>query len=272
MASKTLIQKYDRMLSVTNQDSELYHINQHQGQFVSISAELHSILQESILWWARSDGLFSPGLYEVSKAWGFTTEETRIPSKDELIDLLQYVRVQDIQIADKQVYVPIGTSLDFGAITKGYVADRIRGLADEYNITSGIVALGGDVFLIGTRPSGLDWKIAINDPVHDGVKMQLELHDTFVATSGVNARFFLGESGELFHHVLDPRTGRPVENDLASITVIAPSGVVAEALSTALFVMGQEDGVLFLENHEHEEWLAHVRVYWITHDGQLLNW
>ena len=133
-------------------------------------------------------------------------------------------------------------SMDFGGVLKGFAADKVRKIANNYGIKSGIVNLGGNVCLIGSK-KGKPWTVGIVNPFSPGeVYLTVDAEDTNIITSGAYQRYFEYE-GEIYHHIISPKTGHPAESDVASATVISKDGTLADALSTAIFVLGSEKGV-----------------------------
>ena len=143
--------------------------------------------------------------------------------------------------------------MDFGGIAKGYASERVMERYRECDITSGMVSLGGNVQVLGEKPDGSAWRVGIQDP--EGTRGEqvavLEVTDCAVVTSGGYERYF-EEDGNTYIHILDPVTGYPAERDLASVTVISEDGTLADALSTALYIMGFDDAVSYWRAHEGE--------------------
>lgn len=140
-----------------------------------------------------------------------------------------------------------GQAIDLGAIAKGYGVDRAVQLLKEHGVVRALVDLGGDVYALGTRPDGTPWRLGIRHPRRAGQILGiLHVSDAAVATSGDYERYFEYE-GVRYSHIVDPRTGWPAM-ELASVTVVAPHGVWADALSTAVFVLGKEEGLALLES------------------------
>ena len=132
---------------------------------------------------------------------------------------------------------PDGMELDLGAVAKGYTGDRVMERFRAAGVTSAIISLGGNVQALGTKPDGSLWQVAVQDPEGSGYAAVLSVADKAVITSGGYERYF-EEDGKIYWHIIDPATGRPAENGLESVTIAADSGVLADGLSTALFVMG----------------------------------
>lgn len=169
-----------------------------------------------------SYGSFDIRLGEVMKLWGFRDKNYRIPTESEI----------DAALSEK--------SLDFGGIAKGYAGDRLREICEENGIESGVLTLGGNVVAIGKRTDGNLWRVGIAHPENSSDYVgYVEVLDKSVVTSGGYQRYF-EKDGKRYHHIIDPKTGKPSESDLLSVTVISKDGTLADALSTAFFVLGKE--------------------------------
>ena len=131
--------------------------------------------------------------------------------------------------------------IDLGAVGKGYAGDEAAQILRERGITAALLDIGGNIQAIGTKPDGSDWRVGLKDPFSGGVLGIIQVSDVAVVTSGNYERFFTGEDGKVYGHIIDPETGHPVENGIASVSVIASEGKLCDALSTALFVMGLEN-------------------------------
>ena len=133
-----------------------------------------------------------------------------------------------------------GMAIDLGGIAKGYASDRLADIFARYGVDSALVSLGGNVYARGTKPGGAAWSVAVQHPEQDGYAAMLSLTDAFAVTSGGYQRYFTGPDGTVYQHILDPKTGWPVQGDLLSVTIVADNGTMADAYSTALYVMGRE--------------------------------
>ena len=198
-----------------------------------------------------TDGVFDITIYPVKDAWGFTTQNYRIPSEEELKGLLENVNASKIQYdkASKKVALPAGVKIDFGGIAKGYTSSRIMGIYKKCGVTSGMVSLGGNVQLLGAKPDGSFWRVAVQSPddTNDYLGV-LEAEDKAVITSGGYERYF-EENGKIYHHIIDPTTGYPAENGLKSVTIVSDDGTLADGLSTSLFIMGKDKACDFWKEH-----------------------
>lgn len=199
-------------------------------------------------------------------AWGFTTENYRIPAEDELSALLKNVDASKIQYDEKtkKITLPKNVKIDFGGIAKGYTSSRIMQIYKKCGVTSGLVSLGGNVQLLGAKPDGSAWKVAVESPDEDGNYLGiLQAKDKAVITSGGYERYF-EKNGKKYHHIIDPATGYPAENGLTSVTIVSDDGTLADGLSTSLFIMGKEKAEKFWKKYSDK-----FDVILLTDDDQL---
>ena len=141
-----------------------------------------------------------------------------------------------------------GMKLDLGAIAKGYAADDIAHLLISHKIKKAIIDLGGNIYALGEKEPGENWNIGIRDPETERGEpvLSISVNNTSIVTSGIYERFFEVD-GKKYHHILDPRTGYPVENELLSVTIVATSSMDADALSTSTFLLGTDKGMSLIE-------------------------
>lgn len=251
--ARSKVTELERLWSVTDENSDIYAINHSQGRTVSINRETEKILSFALYMAEKTGGALEPTIYPVLTAWGFTTGENRIPGRSELVEILQNVGYGNVKLYGNEVTLPDGMELDLGAVGKGYAADEVANILKEAGITSALLDLGGNIQLIGTKPNGDDWKIGLRDPFGETYMGVLSINDRAVVTSGNYERYFIGEDGKRYGHILDPSTWYPAENGLVSVTIVATEGKLCDALSTSLFVMGQEAAVNYWrENPDFE--------------------
>ncbi len=201
----------------------------------------------------NTNGAFDINIAPVMRIWGFYSEEFgvkihRVPTQSEINEALG--------AASEGVY------FDFGGIAKGYCADKLSWLLRNEGVESAVLSLGGNVALIGSKPDGNPWTVGIKSPFDDGLYATVKVQDTMVVTSGDYMRYF-EENGKRYHHIINPATGYPAESDLTSVTVISNSGATADALSTALFVMGKDKAIEYWRNNGEFELIL------ITKDGMI---
>ena len=244
-----IIRALEDTLSVTRADSEVAAVNRDGGG--TLSAETAALLQRSLALSAETDGAFSPALYTLTSLWGFTTDTQRVPAEEEIAAVLAAMEAGGVTLADNAVTLD-GVQLDFGAVAKGYAAAKAAAALKAAGVTA-VLSLGGNVQTVGEKPDGTPWQIGIRDP-HDpdaniGV---LRLGETAVVTSGGYQRYF-EEAGTRYCHILDPATGYPASSGLASVTIVAEDGFLADGLSTALYVMGLDAAAEFWRSRDDFE-------------------
>lgn len=236
--AKDRITALEQLWSVTDEHSEIYSVNHAGGQPVMVSSETGDILSFALDMASRTDGALEPTIYPVLTAWGFTTGENRIPSDEEIKELLNEVGHDKVMQNGTSVQLSDGMMLDLGAVGKGYAGDVVAKLLRESGINSALLDIGGNIQAIGAKPDGSAWRLGIRNPLGEGNVGVLRVRDMAVVTSGSYERYFVGEDGKRYGHIIDPSTGYPAESGLASVAVVAKEGKLCDALSTSLFVMG----------------------------------
>ena len=161
-----------------------------------------------------------------------------MPESSEIADVLKHVSYTNVEVNGQQVTLSDGASIDLGGIAKGYTSLRVIQIMKDCGIEHAIINLGGNVQVLGTKTDGSDWRVAIQNPDSESSYLGvLSTADKAVITSGGYERYF-EQDGQVYHHIIDPQTGYPSESDLTSVTIVCSDGTTADALSTALFVMG----------------------------------
>lgn len=236
----------DDLLSVTNENSDISAINNSCGSIVSVNNETAEIIEKAIEIGDQTNGALDITVYPVLKEWGFTTDNHKILDSETLDILLKNVDYHQIKVNGNRITVPESFQLDLGALAKGYTSDKVMEILRNNGINSAVVSLGGNVQTLGRKPDGFLWKVAVIDPFSpDSTMGLLKVEDKAVITSGNYERYFIGENGKIYHHIIDPSNGYPADNGLVSVTIIGGSGIMCDALSTALFVSGYEKAVSY---------------------------
>ena len=242
------LRELEDIFSFHREDSDLNMVNQNAGiSPVRVNPELIEVLSIALEYAEKSNGHFDPSIGPLVRLWGITSETPRVPDEEEILEALSLVNYRDIEIDREKGTVFLkrrGMALDLGAIAKGYAADELARLLVRETVERGIIYLGGDIFALGKRADGSYWRIGIQDPMnqrgsHFGL---LELQNKSVVTSGVYENFFIVDEIR-YHHILSTTTGRPVDNGLLSVAIMADNAIDADALSTAAFALGLELGL-----------------------------
>lgn len=263
LKAESLVHQLEDQLSVTEENSEIYAANHSDGEPVTVSAETGELIAFALEMARQTDGALDPTIYPVLSAWGFTTDARQVPTQEELEALLPLVNYDALSVQDTMVTVPDGMALDLGAVAKGHTGDRVAALLKENGVSSALINLGGNVQAVGKKADGSPWRIGVRSPFSEENIGVLEVEDCAVVTSGGYQNYFVGEDGQVYWHILDPKTGYPARTGLASVTIVAEDGEYCDALSTALFVMGLDDALDYWRTHQDFEALL------VTEDGKL---
>lgn len=264
-----VISELEKKLSIHEEDSELDFIRNNAGIGpVEVSEDTLEVFEKSIEYSTLSGGLFDITSAPLISLWAIGTDEQHIPSADEIksaLELIDYRKIvinhenSTIFIKDRDMYA------NLGAIAKGYIADQAAKKAIELEVDSAILNLGGNVLLIGSKPDGNAFKVGIQDPdvTRGGYMGIIEGSNLSIVTSGDYERYFI-EDGVKYHHILNPHTGYPAENNIKSVSIITNNSFDGDALSTSVLLMGLEKGLEFIEKTKNTE------AIFITKDNEII--
>ena len=266
------VRRLDALLSRTSGSSEISMLNGAGGEMVPVGAEICTLIQTAGDFTEATGGAFDITIAPVVSAWGFTTDSYQVPDREALQTLLESVGMEHVHLSGGSARLDPGTRIDLGGIAKGYTADRVAEIFQEHAVPRGKVELGGNILVIGDKPDGTAWRVGVQDPKHpdeaDGLVCVLNLTDAFAVTSGSYQRYF-EQDGKRYHHIIDPATGCPADSGLTSVTVVADSargnGTMCDALSTALFVMGEDKALDFWRSGVYD-----FQLVLVTEDGRVV--
>ena len=256
------LEELENVFSTWRPDSDVSRFNARAGEeWFAVSPVFLDVLEEAVRVSELTRGAFDVTAGPLVKVWGFGGggeagfdpggTASRIPDREALDRLLAATGFAYLQWRESPPAVRRtrpGVQMDFSAIAKGYAVDEICGLLYEAGLSDYLVEIGGEVSARGTRADGQAWSIGIESPDRTGVTEAAPLRDAAIATSG-DYRNYFEHDGRRYSHVLDPRTGWPVHHGLTSVTVIASSAATADALATALLVLGPETGLQLAVDH-----------------------
>lgn len=263
---RQMCEDYEQMLSATIETSEISRINNAGGEPVEVSDETAGLIEEGIKYGDISDGQFDITIASATDLWNFTDNEEKIlPDPDELAEAVTHIDYHCIKVEGNTVTLTDPEArIDLGGIAKGYIADRLKEYLKDEGIEHALIDLGGNMLTLGRRYDGNDFRIGIQKPFADtGTAMAVvSVNDKSVVTSGDYERYF-EKDGVIYHHILDPDTGYPVQNDLDQVTIISDQSVDGDALSTTCFAMGLEDGLELIRS------LDSIEAVFVTKDGEM---
>ena len=247
------LREIENLMSVNIPLSDVSRINAAAGiEPVQVHDDVFKVIERALYYAQLSGGAFDPSVGPLVSLWGIGSNNARAPSHAEIEKVLPLINWRDIELdpQTKSVYLKNkGMSLDLGAIAKGYAADEAAVIIRKENIARAIIDLGGDILILGKKKDRSLWKVGVQDP--DGSRGSyigiLQITEQTVVTSGVYERFF-EENGIRYHHIFLPSDGFPVSNGLLSVTIITHNSTDADALSTAVFVLGYEKGLSLIES------------------------
>ena len=240
--------RYERLLSRTVEGSDVWRINHAGGKPVEVSDETVELLETARQVSVLSGGMFDVTIAPVSTMWDFTSGAAVVPDADAIAAAAKLVDYTKVKTDGNQVAIPEGMMIDLGGIAKGYIADAVKDYLEDRGVKSAVLSFGGNIVTIGLKPDGSPWKVGIQDidrPTGEYMLVSLNFGGSTV-TSGIYERGFEAD-GVYYHHILDPATGWPVQNELASVTIFSESSMWGDALATAAFTLGTEAGTKLIE-------------------------
>ncbi len=262
---ENICKKYHAMFSNKIEDSEISRINSAGGNPVVVSDETVTLLRKAIYYGDLSNGAFDVTIAPVSNLWDFHAEAPALPAPEAIYEAVSHVDYKNILIDGNTVrLLDPYASIDVGGIAKGYIADILKKYLKEQGVKHAVINLGGNVLAMGSRLDGSDYNIGIQKPFDmTGEPItSVRISNKSVVTSGTYQRYFEAD-GKLYHHILDPNTGYPCENNLTSVTIITNSSLTADALSTTCFLLGYDKSMRLIEQ------LDNVDAVFITNDNKI---
>lgn len=259
--------EYEDLLSGTIDDSDISRINQAQGAPVTVSDDTISVLEAGLSYCELSGGVFDITLGAVINLWDIKNNPGVLPSQEELSRALESVGYESVSIQGNEVTLANpDTQVDLGAISKGWIADRMKEYLNSQGVTEGIINLGGNVLVLGPKSDGSAYRIGLQKPFdQDGnLLLSVDITDGTVVTSGNYQRYFELD-GTIYHHIFDPDTGYPYQNGLLSVTILCPRSVDGDGLSTTCFALGLTDGLALIES------LPDTEAVFITEDFEIVT-
>jgi thiamine biosynthesis lipoprotein len=253
------LREIDNRMSVNLPDSDISLVNAAAGIApVQVHGDVFDVIERALYFAELSGGAFDPTVGPLVSLWGIAGDKPRVPSLAEIVAVLPLVNWRDIELNRQQRSVFLkqpGMALDLGAIAKGYAADEAAAIISKAGIERAIIDLGGNIVTYGLKEDKSPWKVGLQNPLEGrgayfgivNVMASPAKQAQTVVTSGVYERYF-EEDGVRYHHIFSPSGGYPATNGLASVTLIAENSMDADALSTAVFVLGYEQGRALVES------------------------
>lgn len=257
-------------ITVNEKGSEIDEINDQAGiKPVKVSDDVYPLLKRAYEYSEDSSGGFDMAIGPITQLWHIGFDDARKPSQAEIDQALKLVDYHKVKLDDAEQTAFLeekGMALDLGAIAKGYITDEVVKVLQENGVTTAIVDLGGNVFVLGKSPRGenADWTVGIQDPnkARNSIIGKIKESNKTLVTSGIYERY-LEVDGQTYHHLFDPETGYPFDNDIAGVTVVTNKSIDGDGLSTAVFAMGVKKGL------EYAEGLKDVDVIFITKEDKV---
>lgn len=257
------ISRLNEMLSIFDKSSIVSKINNdEEKRSVKVSPELFQLIKRAKEYFVLTQGAFDITVEPLVELWGFGPGKKMPPDIQKIKDVLQYVGLDKIGLDEKGETLTFGDPrmrIDFGGIAEGYAVDEVVKIFKRHNITKALINIGGDLYCIGTRADNRDWSVGIKDPENkDEILVRLKIRDKAIATSGNYENFYI-YNNRRYTHIIDPRIGYTVSNNLASVTIIADDCTTADALATAVFVLGESKGLKLIDKLSGIECLLVVK-------------
>jgi len=262
------VEEVENLVSINKENTEISELNKNAGiEKVKLSDISYDILKKGLEYSKLSNGSYDITIGPLVKLWNIGFEDAKVPSQDEINEVIDTIDYNNIEINDstKEVFLTKkGMEIDLGSIAKGYIADEIANILKQEGVNRAIIDLGGNIYALGSKSSNSNWKIGIQNPFNDRGEVVggIEVSDKTVVTSGIYERF-IEENGVKYHHILNPKTGYPYETDIAGVSIITDKSIDADALSTLTFTKGLEEGLKFIEG------LDNVDAIFITNDKKI---
>lgn len=262
---------YEDLLSAQKKNSDVWNINHSAPQAVKVSPETLALAKTALHYARLSEGAFDPTIGRLSDLWNFTGDPPGpVPGPKQLKELASHVGFEKLKVDEDASTIALTdkeAALDLGGIAKGFIADELKTYLLAQGVHSAIINLGGNVLLVGgktTSSTFSDFAVGIQEPfgATGDFAAVVEAQDKSIVSSGTYERYFKSD-GKLYHHLLNPKTGYPVQNGLSGVTIVSDRSVDGDALSTTCFILGEKKGLQLINT------LPDTEVMFIHTDGSL---
>lgn len=246
----SLADTYEHYFSRTLKDSDVYRINHANGDPVSVHEETAELIRAGIKYGQLSNGSFDITIGALSDLWDIPNNDGVIPNENAIKKAAATVDYTQILVEGNTITLKNpDAKLDLGGIAKGYAADKMKEYLNAHGSHEGFINLGGNVLSLGKKSDGTPYRIGIKKPFSEEGETitSVDIADKSVVTSGRYERYF-EKNGRIYHHILNPFTGYPYENDLNAVTILSDSSMEGDALSTICFALGMEKGMDFIKS------------------------
>lgn len=261
-----LLTHYDNLFSISVKGSDVYRINHAGGEPVKVDPDTLAVFREGIRYSEESGGLFDITVGALTTLWNIEGENPKVPPESAIQAAVKTVNYKKITIdGDTVTLKNKDAMIDLGGVAKGYIADEVKDYLVSQGVHRAIVNLGGNVVVIGSKAKDTPWVVGVQQPFMDRNTDvgSLYVSDKSVVTSGIYERYFI-QDGKLYAHILDPRTGYPVDNNLSSVTIVSDESREGDGLSATCFLLGVDKATKLVES------LKDVEAIFITKDGQIV--
>ena len=248
------LSELETILSINKTNTLIDTINSHAGIApIKVDEATFNLIQKGLYYSELTSGAFDISVGPLVKLWNIGFPSARVPTQEEInkkLPLVDYHLIQLDEIAQTVYLGKKGMQLDLGGIGKGYAADEVAMLLRDFGVEHAIIDIGGNIYALGDKPGNQLWNVSIQDPfnIRGNTIGTIRIANQSVVTSGIYERYITAPDGTNYHHILNPDTGYPFTNELASVTIISDSSTDGDALSTATFALGLEAGLNFIEN------------------------
>jgi thiamine biosynthesis lipoprotein len=252
----SILDNIENKMSVNIENNEISIINSlSKDQFLPISPETNEVIEKGIYYSNLSNGNFDITIEPLVDLWKIGTENENIPDIDLINETIKRIDYNSLNLANGTLsFDNDNMKIDLGGIAKGYAADKIVDFLLDKDIDKALINLGGNIYALGSNQSDQPWKVGIKDPFSDRSDIigYVNVINKSVVTSGVYERYFIKDN-KRYHHILNPFTGYPYDNDIFGVTIITDKSIDGDALSTIAFSYGIEKGLDFINNLENTE-------------------
>lgn len=247
------LRELENILSINKSNTELDKVNEMAGiEPVEVSDDTFNVVKKGLEYSKLSGGALDITIGPLVKLWGIGTDSARLPSEDEINEKKALVNYNKVEIdeAKKSIFLKDPNMIiDLGAIAKGYAADEVVKILKDAGVSSAIIDLGGNIYVIGDKIDGAPWKVGVQNPEKSDSNTIgfVSVSNRSIVTSGIYERYFEHE-GKDYHHILNPETGYPYDNNILGVSILSDTSIDGDSLSTTLFALGVDEGLKLINS------------------------